>query len=228
MINCRNTGLQYSVSVSVQLLSLVRLFVTPWTVALQACILSLCLFTLYAECIMRNPGLEETQTGIKIAGRNINNLRYAPRVYPNWCPSSWWCHPTVSSSAVPFSSCPQSFPASGSFQTSQLFASGGQNSGVSPSTSVLPMNTQDRFPLGWTGWISLQSKGLSRVLQYHSSKTSILWRSALFIVQLSHRYMTTGKTIAMTRQTFVDKVMSLLFNMLSRLVITFLQGVSVF
>ena len=86
-----------------------------------------------------------------------------PRVHPNLCPLSRWCHPTISSSVVPFSSCPQSFPASGSFQMSQLFALGGQNIGVSASTSVLPMNTQDWSPLGWTGWISLQSKGLSRV-----------------------------------------------------------------
>ena len=86
-----------------------------------------------------------------------------PRVYPNSCPLSQWCHPTISSSVIPFSSCPQSFPASGSFQMSQFFASGGQSIAVSASTSVLPMNTQDWFPLGWTGWISLQSKGLSRV-----------------------------------------------------------------
>ena len=85
------------------------------------------------------------------------------RVYPNSYPSSWWCHPTISSSIVPFSSCPQSLPASGSFQMSQLFAWGGQSIGVSPSASVLPMNTQDWSSLGWTGWISLQSKGLSRV-----------------------------------------------------------------
>ena len=86
-----------------------------------------------------------------------------PRVYPNSCPLSRWCHPTVSSSVVPFSSCPQSFPASGSFQMSQLFTSGGHSIGFSASTSVLPMNTQDSSPLRWTGWISLQSKGLSRV-----------------------------------------------------------------
>ena len=86
-----------------------------------------------------------------------------PGVHPNSHASSWWCHPTISSSVIPFSSCPQSFPASGSFQMSQLFASGGQSIGVSASTSVLPMNTQDWSPLGWTGWISLQSKGLSRV-----------------------------------------------------------------
>ena len=85
------------------------------------------------------------------------------RIYPNPCPLSQWCHPTISSSVIPFSSCPQSFPASGFFPMSQLFAAGGQSSRVSASTSVLPMNTQDRSPLGWTGWISLQSKGLSRV-----------------------------------------------------------------
>ena len=88
-----------------------------------------------------------------------------PRVHPNPCPSSQWCHPTVSSSVVPFSSWPQSFSASGSFQMSQLFTSGGQSIGVSASTLVLPMNTQDWSPLEWTGWISLQSEGLSRI--YH-------------------------------------------------------------
>ena len=86
-----------------------------------------------------------------------------PGVHPNPCPSSQWCHPTISSSVIPFSSCPQSFPASGSFQICQLFTSGGQSIGVSASTLVLPMNTQDWSPLGWTGWISLQSNGLSRV-----------------------------------------------------------------
>ena len=86
----------------------------------------------------------------------------APGVYPNSCPLSWWCHPAISSSVGPFSSHFQSFPASGTFQMGQLFVSGGQSIGVSASTSVLPMNTQDWSP-GWTGWISLQSKGLSRV-----------------------------------------------------------------
>ena len=86
-----------------------------------------------------------------------------PGVYPNSCPSSRWCHPAISSSVMPFSSCPQSLPASGSFPMRQLFAWDGQSIGVSPSASVLPMNTQDWSPLGWTGWISLQSKGLSRV-----------------------------------------------------------------
>ena len=101
-----------------------------------------------------------------------------PRVYPNSCPLSPWCHPTISSSVVPFSSCLQSFPASGSFQMSQLFASGGQSTRVSASTSVLPMNTQNRSPLERTGWISLQSKTLKSLLQHHSSKASIFRHSA--------------------------------------------------
>ena len=86
-----------------------------------------------------------------------------PRIYPNPCPLSQWCHPTISSADVPFSSCPQSFPALAFFQMSQFFASGGQSIGASASISVLPVNTQDWSPLGWTGWIFLQSKGLSRV-----------------------------------------------------------------
>ena len=86
-----------------------------------------------------------------------------PGAYSNSCPLSQWCHKTISSSVVPFSSCPQSFPASGSFPVSPFFASGGQSIRVSASASVLPMNIQDWFPLGWTGWISLQSKGLSRI-----------------------------------------------------------------
>ena len=86
-----------------------------------------------------------------------------PRVYPNPCPLSQWCHPTISSCVVPFCYCPQSFPASGSFQMSQLFASGGQSIWVSASASIFSVNTQNWSPLGWTGWISLQSKGLSRV-----------------------------------------------------------------
>ena len=95
------------------------------------------------------------------------------RVYSNSCPSSRWCHPTISSSVVPFSSCLQSFPASGAFPMSQVFTSGGQSIGVSASTSVLPMNTQDWFPLGWTGWISLQSKGPSRVFSNTTQFKSI-------------------------------------------------------
>ena len=113
---------------SVQSLSRVRLFATPWITARQA------------SC--PSP---------------------TPRVYSDSWPSSWWCHPAISSSVIPFSSCPQSLPASGSFPMSQLFTWGGQSTGVSASASVLPVNTQDWSPLEWTGWISLQSKGLSRV-----------------------------------------------------------------
>ena len=90
-------------------------------------------------------------------------LSPSPRVCTNWCPLSWWCHPTISSSVVPFSSCLQSFPASRSFPMCRLFVSGGQSIGASASASVLQVNIQDWFSLGWTGWISLQSKGLSRV-----------------------------------------------------------------
>ena len=104
-------------------------------------------------------------------------------VYSNSCPSSRWCHPAISSSVVPFSSCPQSLPASGSFPMSQLFASGGQSTGVSASASVLPMNTQDLSPSGWTGWISLQSKGLSRVF----SNTTIQ-KHQFFGAQLSSQF----------------------------------------
>ena len=113
---------------SVQLLSCVQLFATPWIAACQA-------------------SLSITSSWSLL----------------NSCPSSWSCHPAISFSVVPFSSCPQSLPASGSFPMSQLFVWGGQSIGVSPSTPVLPMNTQDWSPLGWTGWISLQSKALSRV-----------------------------------------------------------------
>ena len=123
-------------------------------------------------------------------------------------PSCQWCHPTISSSVVPFSSCLQSFPASGSFPMSQFFASGGQSIGVSTSASVLPMNIQDWF-LDWLDLLAVQGT-LKSLLQHHSSKPSILLCSVFFIVQLSHPYMTTGKTIALTRRTFVGKVMSLL------------------
>ena len=108
---------------------------------------------------------------------------------------------------------------------SQLFAWGGQSIGVSALALVLPMNAQDWSPLEWTGWDLLAIQGaLKSVLQHHSSKALILWHSAFFTVQPSHPYMTTGKTIILTRWTFVGKVMSLLLNMLSRLVITFLPG----
>ena len=133
---------------SVQSLSHVQFFATPWTIARQA-------------------SLSITNSG----------------VHPNPCPLCRWCHPTISSSVVPFSSCPQSFPASGSFQMSQIFASGGQSIGVSTSASVLPMDIQGWFPLGLTGWISLQSKGLSRVF----SNTTVQ-KHQFFSAQLSLQY----------------------------------------
>ena len=144
------------------------------------------------------------------------------RVYSNSCPSSQWCDPTISSSVVPFSRL-QSFPASGSFPMSQLFASGGQSIGASAS-SISPSGEYSgliSLRMDWMDLLAVQET-LRSLLQHHSSKASVLQGSAFFIVQLSHPYMTTGKTIALTRQTFVGKVMSLLFNMLSRLVITFL------
>ena len=103
-----------------------------------------------------------------------------PGVHPNSCPSSRWCHPAISSSVIPFSSCPQSLSASGSFPMSQLFAWDGQSIAVSASASVLPINTQDWSPLGWTGWISLQSKGLARVF----SSTTVQ-KHQFFSIQLS-------------------------------------------
>ena len=120
-----------------------------------------------------------------------------PGVHPNPGPSSQWCYPTISSSVVPFSSCLQSFPASGSFQMSQLFTSDGQSIGVSASTSVLPVNIQDWSSLGWTDWISLQSKGLSRVFSNTTVQKHQFFSAQLSSVQLSHPYMTTGKTIAL-------------------------------
>ena len=106
----------------------------------------------------------------------------------------------------PFTFCPQSFPASESFPVSWFLTSGGQTIEVSASASVLPMNIQNWFPLGWTDWISLQSKGLLSLLQHHHSKASIIRCSVFFMVQISHPYVTTGKTIALTRWTFVSKV----------------------
>ena len=144
----------------------------------------------------------------------------SPGVHSDSHPSSPWCHPAISSSVVPFSSCPQSLPISESFPMSQLFAWGGQSTGSSASASFLPENTQDWSPSEWTGWISLQSKGHSEsppTPQFKSINSSAL--SFLHSPTLTS-HMTTGKTIALTRWTFVDKVMSLFCNMLSRLVIT--------
>ena len=152
-----------------------------------------------------------------------------PRVYPNSCPLSLWCHPTISSSVIPFSSCFQSFPASGSFPIKRPFAPGGQR--IIASASVLPINIQDRLPLGLTGLISLQSKGLLRIFsnttvqkhQFFCAQLS-LWSNSNIHTQLQKKKKkkNTHTHIVLTRWTFVGKVMSLLFNMLSRLTIAFL------
>ena len=158
--------------------------------------------------------------------RGLQHSRFpCPSLSPGVCsdssPLSQGCYLTISSSAAPFFFCLQSFPTSGSFPMSWFFTSTGQSIGASASASVLLMNIQGLFPLGLTDLISLQSKGLKSLLQHHSSKASILQCSAFFMIQLSHLYMTTGKIIALTILTFVSKVMSLLFNTLSRFVIAF-------
>ena len=123
----------------------------------------------------------------------------SPWACSNSCPLSWCCHPTISSSIIPFSSCLKSFPASGSFLRSQLFSSGGQSIGASASASVFPMNFQDWFPLGLTGLISLLSKVLPRVFSNTTVQKHQFFGAPFFMVQLSHPYMTTGKTIGLTR-----------------------------
>ena len=145
-----------------------------------------------------------------------------PRAYSNSCPLSRWCHPAISSSVVPFSYRLQSFPASESFLMSQFFTSGGQSIGVSASTSVLPMNIQDWFPLGWPDWISLQSKGFSRVF----SSTTV-WRHQFFgtqhfLLSSSHIIHDSWKNHSFDYTDFCCKVISLLFNKLSGFVISFL------
>ena len=149
------------------------------------------------------------------------------RVCSNSCPLIRWCYLTISSSAVLFSFHLQSFPASGAFPVSQFFASGKYwsfNFSISPANEYSGLIS---FRMDWLDLLAVQGT-LKSLLQHHSLKASILWHSAFFIVQLSHLYMTTGKTIALTGRTFVGKVTSLLFNMLSRLVITLLWGASIF
>ena len=146
----------------------------------------------------------------------------APKACSDLSLLSQWCHLTISTSVIPSSGL-KSFPASGSFPVSQFFASGGQSIRTSASASVLPMNMQGWFPLGLTGLVSLLSKGLSRVFSNTTVKRHQFFGTQLSLwFHLSHPYMTTGKTIALTRRTFVGKVISLLFNMLSRWVIAFL------
>ena len=155
-------------------------------------------------------------------------LSPSPRTCWNSCPLSQWCHPTISSSVIPVSSCLQSFPASRSFLINQLLTSGGQSIGASPSESVLPMNIQDWFTLGWlvgSSYSPRNSQESSPTPQFKSISPSVL--SLLYCLTLIS-VTTTGKTIALTRQTFVGKVTSLLFHMLSRLVIISFQEVSVF
>ena len=125
-----------------------------------------------------------------------------PRVHSDSRPSSQWCHPAISSSVVPFSSCSQSLPASESFPMSQLFAWGGQSTGVSALASFLPKNTQGWSPLEWTGWISLQSKGLSGVFSNTTVPNYQFFGAQLSSQSNSHPYMTIGKTIALTRWIF--------------------------
>ena len=146
-----------------------------------------------------------------------------PRVYSDSCPSSQWCHPAISSSVVPFSSCPQSLPASEFFSSESTLHMRWPKYWTF-SFSIIPSKEIPgliSFRMEWLDLLAVQGT-LKSLLQHHSSKASILQRSAFFTVQLSHPYMTTGKTIALTRRTFVGKVMSLLLNMLSSLVITFL------
>ena len=122
----------------------------------------------------------------KLQHTRLSRPSPSPRACSNSCPLSWWCHPTLSSSVISFSSCLHSVPASGSFQMSQFFASGGQIIGVAASTSVLPMNIQDWLPLGWTGWISLQSKGLSRVFSNTTVQKHLFFSTQLSLGSNSH------------------------------------------
>ena len=146
----------------------------------------------------------------------------SPRVCSNSRPVSWWCYPTISSSVTPFS-CPQPFPPSWFFPVGQLFTSGGQSIGALASASVLLMNSQSLFPSGFDWFDLLGVQGvLKSLLQHHNLKALILWHSISFTVQLSHLYMTTGKTIALIIWTFVGKVISLPLNMLCRFVTAFL------
>ena len=179
--------IMYTSTNSVQSLSHVLLFKTPWTAAHQASV-----------------SISNSQSWLKLM--SIESVMPSNHLI--------LCHPLL----LP----PSIFPSIRVFSNESLLPILWPSTGVSPLASFLPMNIQDWFPLGWNGWISLQSKWLSSLLQHHSSKQSILWHSAFFIVQLSHPYMTNGKSITLTRWTFAGKVMSLLFNRLSRLVITFL------
>ena len=178
-----NASVQFS---SVQLFSRVWLFATPWSAAHQAS-LSIANFQSFLFNTERE-SLVQFGCSVMFDSLRPHGLQHTrlPCSSPtlgscsNSCSLNQWCHPTISSSVIPFSSCLQSFPASGFFQMSQFFASGGQSIGVSASASVLPMNIQDWSALGWTGWISLQSKGLARVF----SNTTVQ-KHQFFSAQLS-------------------------------------------
>ena len=176
-------GNEISTSQSVQSLSCVQHFVTPWTAARQASL-----------------------------------SKPTPGTYSNSCPSHWWCHPTISSSVLPFSSCLQSFPASGSFPESVLCIRWPKywsfSFRIRPSSEYSGLIS---FRIDWFDLLAVQGT-LKSLIKHHSWKTSVLQRSAFFMAQLSHPYMTTGKIIALTIRTFVGKMISLLFNMLSRFV----------
>ena len=179
--------MQYFVFSSVELLSYVQLFATPWTAACQA------------SLSITNPWSLLKLMPIESVIPSNHLILCRPLLLP----------PTI-------------FPSIRVFPMSQFFTSGGQSIGVSPSASVLPMNIQDWFPLGWTGWISLLSKEYSRVFSNTTVQKHQFFGAQLSSQFNSHPYMTTGKTIALTRQIFVGKTMSLLFNMLSKSVIAFL------
>ena len=206
----RNYGLSLSVQFSCS-------GVCAWTAALQA---SLPITTYQNLLKLMFPAHhhlpEPTQTHVPCPSPTT-------RTYSNSCPWSWWCHPTISPSVVPFSSRLQSLPALASFPVSLVFASGGQSIGSFSSTISLSGEYPGliSFRIDWFDPLAVQGTFKS-LLQHHSSKASILQHSAFFVVQLSHPYVTTRKTVALTRWTFVGKVMSLVFNMLSRLVIAFL------
>ena len=166
-----------------------------------------------------------TQSCLTLQPHGLQHAKLpCPSPIPGACsnsrPSSQWCHPTISSSVVPFSSCLQPFPTSVSFPMNQSFTSGGQNIGVSASASN-EYSALISFRIDWFDLFAVQGT-LKSLLQHHSSKAQFLPGSAFFIVQLLHPYLTTGKTIALSRWTFVGQVMSLLFTMLSRLVMAFL------
>ena len=155
-----------------------------------------CFCSVTQLCLFATPLIAECQASL--------SFTISQSLLKTMSPSSRWCHPTISPSVIPFS-CLQSYLAPGSYLMCWLFTSGVQSIGVSASASVLPINIQDWFPLGWTGLISLQSKGLSRVFSHNSSKASIFQCSAFIMVQLSHPYTTTGKPMALLDRSLLAK-----------------------